>query len=79
MRLTVSLRVARVMASSVGCRPRAGLVEPLRDLRRHHAVAHGVEHELELLLVLAMDHLFSSKMRSSVSSHTFASKNHMER
>jgi hypothetical protein len=54
MRVTVTFVVARVIVPSVGA-GRARLVEFRRNLRRDPAVAHGVQHVLELRLVLAMD------------------------
>ena len=60
MLLTMSLRVASVM---IGCSPsagirrraRAGVVEHLRDVGGHAAVADGVEHRLERGVGLAVD------------------------
>ena len=79
MRLTVSFRVARVIAPLGRRRAGAGLVESAGDLRRHLAVPHRVEHGLELLLVLAVDVVELEDAQRRVSLHTFASKNHIDR
>ena len=56
MRVTVSLRVASVMAvPSVGAGRAPGAVQRAGDLGGHAAVPHGVEHLLEVALGLPVD------------------------